>query len=677
MATVRALLAHQSAPFLVPLGVGAHLDRWGVPAERIVELDWSESHRVAGLTVTATAAQHFSGRGLRRDGTLWSSWVVAGAHRRVFYTGDSGYFDGYAEIGAEHGPFDVTLMQIGAYDRAWPSIHMFPEEAVAAHLDLRGGLLIPVHWATFNLALHDWAEPVNRLWARGEGPGRPAGRAPPRRAGGGRRPAGGRRLVAGDRLRCKEGPLSTPAVEQGPLPDAGQSTKASVQSAPERPESASSIATACPSVSCATKSMMARPRAWPIRSGVRGCSSASASSTRSCSRRGSRDSSSGSSSHSQQRLHQGAQQPGLAALVQGQVGPGQHEPVVDELEHLHLVPLRRGRAARARSGPSAPAITVIASTNRVGPAGGEAGHVLLRLDRAVEGQRQQPVHQLLADVLDGGGERVVVGDPGVLAVQLPAQPLDRRAGTAGRGGQRRVGDRPEVPALALPGHQLGGHRALLEHPDPVEVLHVVDGVRDVVGGVHDGRLDGLLPVRDPPGERLPGLPQVVQLGAVRAELRPSRSPGRPAAAVAPRGAGSSVRGCGSGWSSRVHGYFSIAARTAAVRSSPVVAAPRISVLVTIRYDWALPSKPSAQAEALPGQPVQHPLPQVPERRVTEVVGERGRLHHVRVAAAELRPAGRGAPPSAVQPLGDRAGHLGHLQAVGEPVVHQQARSRPG
>ncbi|MEU5908101.1 MBL fold metallo-hydrolase [Micromonospora sp. NPDC047467] len=165
MATVQALTAGQSAPFLVPLGVGAHLDRWGVPAERIIELDWTESHRVAGLEITATAAQHFSGRGLRRDGTLWSSWVIAGERRKVFYTGDSGYFDGYAAIGAQHGPFDVTLMQIGAYDRAWPSIHMFPEEAVDAHQDLRGGLLIPVHWATFNLALHDWSEPVNRLWA--------------------------------------------------------------------------------------------------------------------------------------------------------------------------------------------------------------------------------------------------------------------------------------------------------------------------------------------------------------------------------------------------------------------------------------------------------------------------------------------------------------------------------
>ncbi|MEU7960984.1 MBL fold metallo-hydrolase [Micromonospora humida] len=171
MATVRELVRRQSAPFLVPLGVGAHLDRWGVPDDRIIELDWSQGHRVGGLEITATAAQHFSGRGLRRDGTLWSSWVVAGAHRKVFYTGDSGYFDGYAEIGAEHGPFDVTLMQIGAYDRAWPGIHMFPEEAVAAHLDLRGDLLLPVHWATFNLALHDWSEPVDRLWAEAKARG--------------------------------------------------------------------------------------------------------------------------------------------------------------------------------------------------------------------------------------------------------------------------------------------------------------------------------------------------------------------------------------------------------------------------------------------------------------------------------------------------------------------------
>jgi L-ascorbate metabolism protein UlaG (beta-lactamase superfamily) len=164
MPTVRELTRRQDAPFVVPLGVGAHLERWGVPAHRIVELDWNESHAVAGVRLTATAARHFSGRGFTRDATLWASWVVAGPTRRVFYTGDSGYFDGYAGIGDAYGPFDTTLMQVGAYGDGWPDIHMTPEDGVAAHVDVRGDLLIPLHWATFNLALHDWAEPADRVW---------------------------------------------------------------------------------------------------------------------------------------------------------------------------------------------------------------------------------------------------------------------------------------------------------------------------------------------------------------------------------------------------------------------------------------------------------------------------------------------------------------------------------
>jgi L-ascorbate metabolism protein UlaG (beta-lactamase superfamily) len=162
--TVRALSQEHDAPFLVPLGVGAHLRRWGIAPQRVVELDWDEHTEIAGLSFTATAARHFSGRGLRRNRTLWASWVVAGATRRIFYTGDSGYFGGYAALGAEHGPFDATLMQVGAYGEAWPDIHMTPEEGVAAHVDLGGDVLIPLHWATFNLALHDWAEPADRVW---------------------------------------------------------------------------------------------------------------------------------------------------------------------------------------------------------------------------------------------------------------------------------------------------------------------------------------------------------------------------------------------------------------------------------------------------------------------------------------------------------------------------------
>lgn len=164
MATVKSLTRTQKAPFLVPLGIGAHLERWGVPLYRIIELDWDEEAEVAGLRFVATAARHFSGRSLTRNDTLWGSWVVAGRHKRVFYAGDSGYFTGYRGIGAAHGPFDLALMPIGAYSPAWPDIHMNPEEAVNATIDLGGALMLPVHWATFTLALHPWAEPVERLW---------------------------------------------------------------------------------------------------------------------------------------------------------------------------------------------------------------------------------------------------------------------------------------------------------------------------------------------------------------------------------------------------------------------------------------------------------------------------------------------------------------------------------
>ncbi|MTD59595.1 MBL fold metallo-hydrolase [Amycolatopsis pithecellobii] len=163
--TVRALTRTQRAPFVVPLGVGAHLRRWRVPHERIIELDWDESIEIAGISTTAAEAQHFSGRELTRDNTLWASWIITTAQHRVFYTADTGYFDGFARIGEKHGPFDVTLVQIGAYDKAWPGIHMTPEEGVAAHREARGGLLIPLHWATFRLAPHPWSEPAERVWA--------------------------------------------------------------------------------------------------------------------------------------------------------------------------------------------------------------------------------------------------------------------------------------------------------------------------------------------------------------------------------------------------------------------------------------------------------------------------------------------------------------------------------
>ncbi|OPG08477.1 MBL fold metallo-hydrolase [Streptomyces sp. GKU 895] len=161
--TIKAL-AGTDTLFAVPLGVGAHLEHWGVSADRLRELDWNEATKVGGLTLTATPARHFCGRGLRNtQHTLWASWVVEGKAHRVYHSGDTGYFDGFKEIGAEHGPFDATMIQIGAYSDFWPDIHMTPAEGMRAHLDLQGGpstgLMLPIHWATFNLATHAWAEP--------------------------------------------------------------------------------------------------------------------------------------------------------------------------------------------------------------------------------------------------------------------------------------------------------------------------------------------------------------------------------------------------------------------------------------------------------------------------------------------------------------------------------------
>jgi L-ascorbate metabolism protein UlaG (beta-lactamase superfamily) len=175
MAAVRTLAtsrAQAKARFVAPLGVGAHLERWGVAPARITELDWHESTDVGALTLTATPARHFSGRGLRDgDRTLWASWVIDGPTHRVFHSGDSGPWDGFADIGAQHGPFNLTMVKIGAYGPTWPEIHLDPEQAVAAHVALRGELLLPIHWGTFNLAFHAWDEPAERVVAAAEAAG--------------------------------------------------------------------------------------------------------------------------------------------------------------------------------------------------------------------------------------------------------------------------------------------------------------------------------------------------------------------------------------------------------------------------------------------------------------------------------------------------------------------------
>jgi hypothetical protein len=222
---------------------------------------------------------------------------------------------------------------------------------------------------------------------------------------------------------------------------------------------------------------------------------------------------------------------------------------------------------------------------------------------------------------------------------------------------------------ALPRHQLGRHRAGLQHADPVHVLQIVDRIRDVVRRVHHRRLDGLLPVRDPPGERRPGLHHVVELGGVRAELQ------RPAVRIVRDGGRPARRGV---HESRVR-------RRVRPPGPRVLQDRRAGGSRQVQPDRGLPPDLRAgddpvrlgvaleavpQLQPLPGQLVEHPLAEVAERRVPEVVRQRRRLHHVRVAAAQLLQLVGGLPGH--QPFGDRPGHLCHLQAVGEPVVHQQA-----
>jgi L-ascorbate metabolism protein UlaG (beta-lactamase superfamily) len=164
--TTMRLLRRVNVPIVTSLGVGTHLEAYGIAPERIVELDWWETHRLpdTDLELTATPSQHFSGRGLK-DGnkTLWSSWVIATQRHRVFFSGDTGLTPEYADTRQRFGAFDLVMLEIGAFHPAWNSIHLGPENALAAHGLLGGGPLLPIHWGTFNLALHAWDEPIETL----------------------------------------------------------------------------------------------------------------------------------------------------------------------------------------------------------------------------------------------------------------------------------------------------------------------------------------------------------------------------------------------------------------------------------------------------------------------------------------------------------------------------------
>ncbi|WP_348676627.1 MBL fold metallo-hydrolase [Flavobacterium coralii] len=159
---------------VTPLGVGSHLNRWGFKSEKITELDWGGTAPTTGdIKITAVPARHFSGRDLKRNGTLWAAFILTCNNYRLFIGGDSGYGNHFKKIGTEYGPFDIAILECGQYNEAWPYIHMMPEETVKAAIDLQAASLLPVHWGKFALSLHDWDEPVKRIKAASEAKGTP------------------------------------------------------------------------------------------------------------------------------------------------------------------------------------------------------------------------------------------------------------------------------------------------------------------------------------------------------------------------------------------------------------------------------------------------------------------------------------------------------------------------
>lgn len=164
-ASIKKLIA-KTKQFLVPLGVEADLQKWGVSSEKIIRFDWWQELKTESALIAFTPSQHFSGRGIGdSNSTLWGSWVIKTSAGSLYFSGDSGYFDGFKQIGEKYGPFDIALIETGAYDNDWADIHMTPEQSVQAHLDVRGQVMVPVHNGTFDLAFHSWYEPLERVTA--------------------------------------------------------------------------------------------------------------------------------------------------------------------------------------------------------------------------------------------------------------------------------------------------------------------------------------------------------------------------------------------------------------------------------------------------------------------------------------------------------------------------------
>lgn len=170
MDTVRHLAAG-GTQFFVGLGIGEHLKRWQVPAAQIHELDWWEKAELKGVTIHCTPARHYAGRRRMDNSTLWASWLIRGPKHSAYHSGDTGYADHFRQIRERLGAPQLALIKIGAYGQSWLDIHMDPESAVRAHRDLGAAAMLPIHWATFNLAYHAWAEPIERTVAAAQAQG--------------------------------------------------------------------------------------------------------------------------------------------------------------------------------------------------------------------------------------------------------------------------------------------------------------------------------------------------------------------------------------------------------------------------------------------------------------------------------------------------------------------------
>ena len=168
METVR-FYAGRGVTFVAPLGVGSHLVGWGVPPERVLEADWWQQLRLDGIEFVATPSQHFSGRaGFSTNDTLWASWVIRAGGHSVYFSGDSGYGGHFREIGRRHGPFDVAFLENGQYNQQWREVHLMPHEGVRAFRELRARRYFPVHWGMFDLAPHNWYDPIEAIADLGE-----------------------------------------------------------------------------------------------------------------------------------------------------------------------------------------------------------------------------------------------------------------------------------------------------------------------------------------------------------------------------------------------------------------------------------------------------------------------------------------------------------------------------